>query len=621
MINLRKLRLTSILQRTPSDFTQNLLRSSENPLRLVGLICIAQNPRLCGTTRAVQFVPCKDLEAALNAVGRTIREARKAAKSALLDYLHYTRSFQYLDADNISKNSPYFVDELLKKVKMEEDIKRSVSRYLRYHPINEFEPFFESIGLKPSEYVSFLPNNMIFLSDDQLLLENYYVLCNYGVPRNKIGKIYREAPEVFGYDNRVLLSKLIAYEKQGVCQTTLLKVIVSNPHLLIGDSNLYFIEVIEKLKYYVNDINWIEEHLLDEISYNWGQMLEFLCLLGKAFSEQQLADVIHQHPVLFEESGGRTLSLISFLLKFGLSMNLISQIFLKFPQIQVGIFLSNLRHCFLFLSEIEMEGAEIGKIFRSHALLLGSFTLKRTNSLLASLKVGKKRVKMLVRDNPLELKNWVLRRRVHPLLDTEEEQNSRMQKTKFLLKLGYDEDSPEIKKAFKVIRGKGAELQERFDCIVKAGLDFQDVLHMISVSPQILNLTTDVINLKIDYLVNELGYPVSTLVNFPSFLSYKVERVNLRHSMYDWLVDQGTAVPNLSLSTIVACTEKEFLRVYAIEDLAAYLEPNGFLLFPSTLVDKSSALNLVEGLCYGLWNNRYKCPLHNCEIHFRALRI
>jgi len=57
------------------------------------------------------------------------------------------------------------------------------------------------------------------------------------------------------------------------------------------------------------------------------------------------------------------------------------------------------------------------------------------------------------------------------------------------------------------------ELQERFDCIVEADIDEKDVYKMIEVSPQILNQKRDVIEEKIDFIVNNLG-----LLNFPSFL-------------------------------------------------------------------------------------------------------
>ncbi|KAK4272578.1 hypothetical protein QN277_021114 [Acacia crassicarpa] len=556
MIHLRKLRSKSTLQRPPPHFFLWSLG------HLVG--SIAQNSRPYRAERVVPPACCEDLDEALAAVGLPIKLALKEVKVALLEYLHSTRSIQYLDADNMSRNSPYFLEGLLKQVGMAGNIRRSVSRYLCYHPINEFEPFFESIGLKPCEYASLLPKNMIYLSDDQLLLGNYYALCNYGIPRNKMGKIYMEATEAFRYEHGVLSSKLRAYERLGLCQSTLLKVIASSPYLLVGDCNPDFIQVIEKFRHYVEDINWIEGQLLGGTSCNWSQMLRLLCFFGRLLTEQQLSDIIKQHPdFFFEGSGGSsTLSLIGFLLKSGLSVDQISFVFANFPPIKVSKFLSNLRHCYLFLSEIEMEAAEIGKIFSSHSLMLGSFTLKKTNSLLSNLNVGKKRLRMLIQDNPLELKNWEFGRRVRPLPGTDEEKISRLRKREFLLSLGYGEDSKEMKEAFKVFRGKGAELQERFDCIVQAGLDPQNVKEIVKVSPQILNMRTNVINQKIDYLVNELGYPISSLINFPSFLSYRIERVQLRLSFYKWLVDQGCADPNLSLSTVVSCIEDLFVQQY-----------------------------------------------------------
>lgn len=561
MINLRKLRIISVLRRATSDFAQSRLTPSGNPLRPFELIRIAQNPRLYSSKADIQARPYEDLAAALNtSCGRTIREARKEAKDALMEYLHSTRCIQYLDADNMSRNSPCFIDELLKKIGNKGGLKQSISRYLRYHPINEFEPFFESIGLKPSEYVSLLPKNMIFLSDDQRLLENYYTLCNYGIPRHKLGKIFKEASEVFRLDHGVLSSKLQAYEKMGLVQSTSLKVIACSPYILVGDGNIDFIKVIEKLKHYGNDVNWIEGHLLDDVSYNWSQVLELLSFLGKVFSEQQLANILSQHPdLLFDDSGGRTLSLIGFLLKLGLSISQVSLVFLEFPQIQVGIFLSNLRRVFQFLSEVDMKSAEIRRIFCSHSVSLGSFTLKKTSSLLSMLNAGKKRIRIVILDNPLVMKNWALGKAVKPIPDTEEERTSR-QKIEFLLSMGYVDENME--KALKSFRGNGAELQERFDYIVKAGLDYQDVRRMVRVSPQILNLTIDVLNTKMDLLVNELGYPISSLAKFPSFLSYKPERVRLRLSMYNWLVDQECAVPKLSLSTVVSCTNNQFVEQY-----------------------------------------------------------
>jgi late competence protein required for DNA uptake (superfamily II DNA/RNA helicase) len=97
---------------------------------------------------------------------------------------------------------------------------------------------------------------------------------------------------------------------------------------------------------------------------------------------------------------------------------------------------------------------------------------------------------------------------------------------------------------------------------VIAGLDRKDVCEMIKVSPQILNQKREVIEMKIDFLINDLGFPVSSLVRFPSYLSYTMQRAKLRLTMYNWLKEQGKVNPMLSFSTIVGCTDNVFLSQY-----------------------------------------------------------
>ncbi|KAK9291252.1 hypothetical protein L1049_009440 [Liquidambar formosana] len=276
MIHLHKLRRPSILKWVSLNFSQNHLISSKTPFLRAGSIHTAQNPRFYRRKRSIETEECENLDGILKIddknVGRESRAIWAEAQAALLEYLHGTRSLPFMDAENMSKNSPHFLNKLLKKVENDVDFGRSISRFLRYHPINEFEPFFESLGLRPSDYDPLLPRNLMFLSDDNKLLENYHVLCNYGIPRNKIGKIYKEAMEVFQYDNGVLLLKLQAYEELGLSQITIIKVIASSPYLLIGDVNSAFVKVLEKLKSVGIECRWIEEHLSEENSYNWRQM-------------------------------------------------------------------------------------------------------------------------------------------------------------------------------------------------------------------------------------------------------------------------------------------------------------------------------------------------------------
>ncbi|KAG2280198.1 hypothetical protein Bca52824_051418 [Brassica carinata] len=115
-----------------------------------------------------------------------------------------------------------------------------------------------------------------------------------------------------------------------------------------------------------------------------------------------------------------------------------------------------------------------------------------------------------------------------------------------LLELGYKENSEEIEKALRCFRGRGSELRERFDFPLSLGLSEREAKDM-----DVLTQASDVLETKVNYLVNELGYPLSTLVAFPSCLKYTLGRMKLRFAMYYWLQDRGKADAKLAISTIL----------------------------------------------------------------------
>ncbi|KAJ0027419.1 hypothetical protein Pint_36557 [Pistacia integerrima] len=273
MTHLQKLGTTSILKWVSLNLVENFISVSKTPFWPSETVYSAQNSRLYGRERGVENANIEN----------------KVSISPASSDSKYFGNLQFLDAENMSKNSPYFVENLLKSVEKELDLKEIILRFLRYHPINEFEPFFESVGLKPSEYSPFLPRNLMFLSDDDLLLENYYVLCNYGVERKNMGKIYKEAREIFQYDFGVLSSKLQAYEKLGLSQSIIGKVIVCSPYILIGDVNMEFVKVLETLKSIGVKFSLTEKHSMEQNSYNWSKMLRLLSFFSEmGLSEEQL---------------------------------------------------------------------------------------------------------------------------------------------------------------------------------------------------------------------------------------------------------------------------------------------------------------------------------------------
>ncbi|WOL12043.1 transcription termination factor MTEF18, mitochondrial-like [Canna indica] len=554
-----------ISTRQSSVITKNLLGSLKNSIFTIdGAYSSARCLWLAEYRRFCTYVATKESQT----IGRK-DSAVAQVQGALMDYLHGTRGLHFPDAEHIAKNSLNFIGKLFKKVENEENIGRAISRFFCYHPINEFEPFFESIGLNSNEISLFLPRDLMFLSEDEELIENYHVLCNYGIAREKIGKIYRETTEIFRYQYGVLGLKLRAYEELGLRKSTIIKVISSSPTLLIGGVNKDFVKVLEKLESMGFERDWIGGVLSEKNSYNWTRMLvllQFFAELG--FTDEQMGALIRRQPgFMLDGSGNTAFLLVGLLLKAGGTKKILFSLFSQFPNIQISIFMRNLWRGLMFLVEIEMSDADILKLLLSHIEMLGTYYLKKPNTVLTYLCTGKGRLCRIIKEDPDQLKKYALGVKVNPLPNLDDKERALEEKKKFLMHLGFTEDSEEMKKALTVFRGKGNELQDRYDLFVNLGLHPNDVSNMLKMSPHILNQKIDVLKSKISFLVNDLGYPLSSLVPFPSYLSYTTQRANLRVSMYNWLKDKGKAPSNLALSSILACSDKVFMKRFVNHDL------------------------------------------------------
>ncbi|KAJ0239295.1 Mitochondrial transcription termination factor family protein [Hirschfeldia incana] len=494
------------------------------------------------------------------------RGTRNQAQGALFDYLHTTRSFTYTDAEHISKNSPHFLSSLLSKIDdNERDVSRALTRYFRYNPINEFEPFFESLGLCPSEFEQFLPQRLMFLSDDGVMFENFHALCNYGVPRGKIGRVYKEAGEVFRYEAGVLVSKLRAYEDLGLKKGTVIKLVSSCPLLLVGGVDVEFASVVDKLKRLPVGCDWLGRDLSDKKTYRWGRILETMEFLEKmGCKEEKLSSLLKTYPALvIEGSGKKFYVLFGRLFKVGLEVDEIYSLFIDNPEMLSDKCVKNIRKTLDFLIAIRMETHFIRKILLSHMERIGSCSLQAPRTVCVSLNISEEELCQMLKKEPLRLFSFVsttTKKRRSKLLS--EDARKYAEKTAFLVRLGYLENSDEMVKALKQFRGRGDQLQERFDCLVNAGLNHNTVAEIIKHAPIVLNLSKDVIEKKIHSLTELLGYPIESLVSFPAYLCYDMQRIHQRFSMYSWLRERDAARPMLSPSTILTCGDARFVKYF-----------------------------------------------------------
>lgn len=331
-----------------------------------------------------------------------------------------------------------------------------------------------------------------------------------------------------------------------------------------GDDNQELHDFLEKFKNVGLDLIWLEKHIRKCGSCDWKCMLEVMCLLGDlGLREEQIGEVIKNHPVLLLECSGRcTLCLFTLLLKFGMTRSRARAVLHHFPQVSVASFTGNLLHSYQFLVGINMPSHDIARMFSLHPLLLGTCRLKKVGSLVHLLNCGVNRICRMVEEDPFVLKKWVCGVRVERLPQPSRAARVRRAKTRFLESLGFVEKSGEMERALRLIMGKGEELQERFDCLVKSGLGQENAAAMVKSAPRVLNMSKDVTERKINLLVRDLGYPVSVVLDHPILLTYTTKRLKLRLLMHQWLKEEGAVKAESSLRTLLKYDEERFARCY-----------------------------------------------------------
>ncbi|CAH2041051.1 unnamed protein product [Thlaspi arvense] len=75
-----------------------------------------------------------------------------------------------------------------------------------------------------------------------------------------------------------------------------------------------------------------------------------------------------------------------------------------------------------------------------------------------------------------------------------------LNKLNFLHGIGFGENSLTIK-LFANLHGTSAELQERFDCLLRTGIKYSSLCRMVTVSPKFLNQDVEILEQKVKFLV------------------------------------------------------------------------------------------------------------------------
>ncbi|XP_028775885.1 transcription termination factor MTEF18, mitochondrial [Neltuma alba] len=431
-----------------------------------------------------------------------VREAQKV----LTDYLHETRCLPFVLADQIAKNSLLSLVNLIVKVDFSAStFSRNFEKYLRYNPIDEFEFFFESIGIDYNNGVSeLLPPNKVFFSEDGSLLEAARALSFFGFPWDKLGNLYKECSSVFRRSSKELGSKLYEFKKRGFGNVEVVGICLAFPNILGKEG--------------------------EEVD---GEIDGLFTDLKSVFFDFELAryvegniDSWHEMPVV---------SVSKLLKHFGLSPKILEDVSKKYDHVLGTNKMDNLPNV---MRALDLHGWFFNKMKDGNHNLLISYLATHPNE-----------------EKDKEYQAGLT------MICASSSRNHMLSKLNFLHGLGFGENAVTIDIAA-YLHGYSWKLQKRFEFLLHLGFEFSKLCIMVKKAPKILNQKSQVMDEKVKFFCQEMGIPLQCLTPLAALLYYNLEnRIKPRYGFHMWLKEKGLFGEKYTITTVISRSNNQFVDI------------------------------------------------------------
>ena len=519
---------------------------------VLNLITLSRRAFSSKTLKPLKNVPSRHRAATLS-----------QARSVLTEYLHVTRSLQFCHAENIAANSPSSLSSLLSRFTFPDEpsqLHAALRRFLSFRPVNEFDFFFESIGL----HRACSPRG-IFLSDDSTLVAAVTALVQFGFPWTKLGILYSERDSIFTKSAEEIGLLLSRYEKLGFVRVAVIGICLAFPNVLASDGEAVSL-IFEDLRILISDFRpegSAEENV--EIYFRLCRRIKVFysagCEIG-AVGEILAAS----RNILFKVEEEDIKNRINFFSRLGMSGKEAGTFLLRNPE----VFPLDLENPSVrmpdYLKQIGLC-EDLDSLSVRFPYAMGKNRLSNLPAILKSMGLCEIFVKKIRNGH-----HYFLNPDPVPTVPEDNDFQEELSKARlaaksklvtdkleFLLEIGFGENKITLK-TLRNINSSKNQLMERFHCLLQSGLDYSMACRMLCASPKLINQNAEMLKVKIDHLRNNLGCSIQYLDNFPAYLCFDLEnRVKPRYRILNWLKEAGLLKKTYSPATVLATSEKKFV--------------------------------------------------------------
>ncbi|KAK1306141.1 hypothetical protein QJS10_CPA10g00945 [Acorus calamus] len=523
-------------------------------------------------TTSAATTTTKHLLRHLSPPDRTV--ALRHAQQAVTDYLHQTRRLPFAHAEQIGLYSPASLKTLLSSLRptpsSPSDFPRAVSRFLSFNPLNEFDFFFESIGLSPAKSDS--PSR-----DDRgpSPPPSTFALAGLGFPWTRLGLLYAADASVFVQTPEELRSRIRRLESMGINRTSAIGVCLAFPFVL-GEKG--------------EDFGGLERVLVDfdlgafkgknvEEAYELGRKIRvFYDLgLGRADDDEARESIRRNRDAFLSLDHAVLVEKVGFLRRFDLSNEDIASIVLQSPSILKLDLESPIDSILDYLKWVGLDDSAAAAVVKRSRHVLGKNNLRNLPATMKAADLqswfarelrsgGHERVLLAIpsfRTPSVENAERRFREGLAKAAPTSSvsPNPSVLNRLDFFHSVGFGENEITLRAATQ-IHCRKERLRERFELLLRAGFGYARLTRMVSGYPKILNNSREALEEKVEFVRGgEYRGSIEEIEIFPAFLCFDLaNRVRARYAFLEWLGQkEGVVVKRMRLATVVATSENVFL--------------------------------------------------------------
>lgn len=501
--------------------------------------------------------------------------------AALKDYLYTTRYLPFTLAEQISLNSPISLSSYVCRLRFPSGSFKSSDfpHFFRHsfsfkEPINEFDFFFESIGVFDKSQSS----ESLFLSDDLRLVQGVTQLLHLGFPYKKLSLLYPS--KALWIAPSEILRRFKKLEEFGFSGTNCVAVAVclGFPKVLMRDDVDSLLHDLGAFFVANHVVNSMESNV--DIYFDICEKIQIFYELGSA--EGSIGSLLRENDWVILDTDKKELrKRLGFFAKLGMKEDL-GQFVLKNSREIFKLDFELTISIPEYLHSVGLEKNDANSVMSAYPYVVGKNKLGNVPGLMRAVglsgwflsRIQHSNIQFLSRKFVLDALNFDLgieEEFVRGLKQAKLDKREKIltYKVEFLQSIGFGMNKFTARYAA-ALSGTKEHLQGRFELLLNWGIEHRRICKMLSTAPKLLNQNMDTMTEKINFLQNHLGYNLDYLVSFPAFLCFDLEnRIKPRYRILDWLKEAGVLRKSFAPATVLAGSEKKFMEIlYAIHPAA-----------------------------------------------------